>query len=245
MKSVSQAGKPLHGEGDAPMLILKLIAGLIFNVASFCLLLFLPAGTWHWWRAWVVIGAVFVGTVGSVVGLAGGHAGLLEERLKPPVQKGQPLADKVILVLFITTFYGIVAFAPLDVFRFHLLAKPGPLVSSLGLAFLAVGWWIVYLGTRENAFAAPVVRYQEERHQTVIETGVYAVVRHPMYAGGVLFVLGIPLWLESYAGALLAIVPLAMLPLRILFEERFLRQELRGYNAYTERVRYRLIPFVW
>ena len=227
------------------MLILKLIGGLIFNVASFCLLLFLPAGTWHWWRAWVIIGAIFVGTVGSVVGLAGGHAGLLEERLKPPVQKGQPLADKIILVLFIVTFYGSVACAPLDVFRFHLLPKPGHFVSSVGLVFFAVGWWIVYLGLRENAFAAPVVRHQEERRQTVIETGVYAVVRHPMYAGGILFILGIPLWLESYGATLLAIVPLAMFPLRILVEERFLRGELRGYSAYTERVPYRLIPFVW
>ena len=91
-----------------------------------------------------------------------------------------------------------------------------------------------------------MVKLQEERHQTVIDAGVYSIVRHPMYAGGALIMLGLPLWLESYAAALLAIVPVAtILVLRILFEERFLRRELKGYNAYTERVRYRMIPFVW
>ena len=228
------------------MLIFKLIGGIIFNVGIFFILLFLPAGTLHWWRAWVIIGVVFVGTVGPVVGLSRGHAGLLEERLKPPVQKGQPLADKVLVTLLFITFFGLLLSIPLDVFRFHLMGKPGTVVSSLGLALFVVGWWIAYLGLRENAFAAPVVKHQEERHQTVIDAGVYSIVRHPMYAGGALIMLGLPLWLESYAAALLAIVPVAtILVLRILFEERFLRRELKGYNAYTERVRYRLIPFVW
>jgi len=174
-----------------------------------------------------------------------GHAGLLEERLKPPVQKGQPLADKVLITLLFITFIGLMLSIPLDVFRFHLMGKPRTLVSSLGLALLVVGWWIAYLGLRENTFAAPVVKHQEERHQIVIDTGVYSVVRHPLYAGGALVMLGLPLWLESYAAAWLASVPLATLPLRILFEERFLRRERKGYHAYTERVRYRLIPFVW
>ncbi len=87
--------------------------------------------------------------------------------------------------------------------------------------------------------------YQRERGQTVIDTGVYAVVRHPMYAAGILLMIGAPLWLESYAAALLASVPVALLIVRIRIEERFLRRELEGYDAYTRRVRYRLIPFVW
>ncbi|MGA2475893.1 MAG: isoprenylcysteine carboxylmethyltransferase family protein [Terriglobia bacterium] len=83
------------------------------------------------------------------------------------------------------------------------------------------------------------------RRQTVIDTGVYSIVRHPMYAGDVLLMVGIPLWLESYPAALLASVPIATVALRILFEERFLRRELKGYEPYTGRVRYRLIPFLW
>jgi protein-S-isoprenylcysteine O-methyltransferase Ste14 len=89
------------------------------------------------------------------------------------------------------------------------------------------------------------VRLQEERDQRVIDTGVYAVVRHPMYTGFAPFAIGPALWLESYTAALLAIVPIAVLAVRRVFEERFLRQKLKGYESYTEKVRYRLIPFVW
>jgi protein-S-isoprenylcysteine O-methyltransferase Ste14 len=227
------------------MFILKLIASIIFNVAIFAVLLFLPAATLDWWRAWLFIGVVFIGTAGAMVSLSRDHEGLLKERLKPPIQKGQPLADKIIVVLYLAAFSGLVIFIPLDVFRFHLMGKPGTLVSSLGLALLVAGWWIAYLALRENAFAALVVKYQEERQQTVIDTGVYSIVRHPLYAGDALLMVGIPLWLESYPAALLASVPIATVALRILAEERFLRRELKGYDAYTQKVRYRLIPFLW
>lgn len=170
---------------------------------------------------------------------------LLDERFKPPIQKGQPLADKIVLVLLLATFCGLLVFIPLDVFRFHLLAKPGTLVSSLGLVLVIAGCWIIYLALRENTFAAPVVKHQAERHQRVIDTGVYGMVRHPMYAGAVLLLVGLPLWLESYAAALLASVPIGTLAVRIVVEEQFLRRELKGYDAYTERIRYRLILFLW
>jgi protein-S-isoprenylcysteine O-methyltransferase Ste14 len=91
----------------------------------------------------------------------------------------------------------------------------------------------------------PVVRLQKERQQRVIDTGVYAVVRHPMNTGFVPMVVGPALWMESYVAALLAIIPIAVLAMRSVFEERFLKRELKGYEAYTEKVRYRLIPFVW
>ena len=227
------------------MFIFKLVASVIFNVAIFAVLLFLPAATLDWWRAWLFIGVIFVGTVGAVVNLSRDREGLLKERVKPPMQKGQPLADKIIVVLLLAAFYGLVIFIPLDVFRFHLMGKPGTLVSSLGLALLIAGLRIAYVALRENAFAALVVKYQEERQQTVIDAGVYSIVRHPLYAGSVLLTVGIPLWLESYPAALLASVPIATIALRTLFEERFLRRELKGYDAYTQRVRYRLIPFLW
>jgi protein-S-isoprenylcysteine O-methyltransferase Ste14 len=227
------------------MFILKSIASIIFNVAIFAVLLFLPAATLDWWRAWLFIGVVFIGMVGGVVSLSRDHEDALKERLKPPIQKGQPLADKIIVVLFLAAFYGLVIFIPLDVFRFHLMGKPGTLVSSLGLALAIAGGWTAYLALRENAFAALAVKHQEERQHTVIDTGVYSIVRHPLYAGDALMMVGIPLWLESYPAALLASVPIATVALRILFEERFLRRELKGYQAYTEKVRYRLIPLLW
>ncbi len=226
------------------MPIVKVIAGIVLNVVIFGGLLFGPAGTWVWGRAWVFLGVVFVTSIASIVPLLG-KPDLLNERFKPPIQQGQPLADKIILLLFIAGFCGVIVSIPLDVFRWHLLGAPGPLVSALGLVLFVAGWAIVTLALRENAFAAPVVKHQADRHQIVVDTGLYRVVRHPMYAGFIPVVVGMPLWLGSYAAAVLAILPIGMLAFRIWVEEEFLRQELPGYAAYTQRVRYRLIPFLW
>jgi protein-S-isoprenylcysteine O-methyltransferase Ste14 len=167
------------------MSMFKLIVGVVCNVAIFGGFLFLPAGTLDWWRAWVFLGVMFVGTVASTVSVFRVNKDVLEERFKPPVQQGQPLADKVVVVLLIAAFVSVIVFIPLDVFRFHLMAKPGTLASSLGLVLFVVGWWIMTLALRENAFAAPVVKHQEARQHKVIDSGVYGVVRHPMYAGAV------------------------------------------------------------
>ncbi|MGO9568180.1 MAG: methyltransferase family protein [Desulfomonilaceae bacterium] len=227
------------------MFIFKLIVGVIYNLVIYGGLLFLPAGTLDWWRAWVFIGVVLIGTVAPMAILFPGRQDLLDERFKSPIQKGQPFADKILVVLLIATYLGSIVIIPLDVFRFHLMSRPGPVVSAVGLVLYVAGWCIVSLSFKENAFAAPVVKYQKERHQTVVDTGVYSIVRHPMYAGAVLLVVGMPLWLESYATALLASIVIGILALRILVEEQFLRRELKGYDAYTKRVRYRLIPFLW
>ncbi len=227
------------------MLIFKLAGAIIIQIVLWCGLLFLPAGTLGWWRAWVLIGILFTGMIATTVWLLPGHKDLLIERVKSPVQRGQPLADRIVLMLLLTSFYSMIAFIPLDVFRFHWIAGPGVLVSSLGLFLFLAGWLIAFLALRENAFAAPVVKLQKDREQKVIDSGVYALIRHPLYAGGALFIVGIPLWLESYAGALFSLVPIATLVLRIFIEERFLRGQLKGYEAYMKRVRYRLIPFLW
>jgi protein-S-isoprenylcysteine O-methyltransferase Ste14 len=174
-----------------------------------------------------------------------GNEGLLKERFRAPVQKEQPFWDKILISLLLITFGGLVAFIPLDVFRYHLLNKPGLIVSAMGLLLFAVGWTISTLALRENAFAAPVVKLQQGRYQRVIDSGPYRIVRHPMYAGAVPLMVGLPLWLQSYAGALLALLPIGVVALRAVAEERFLQRELAGYEAYTKRVRYRLIPFVW
>jgi len=227
------------------MFIFKLIISVIYNLVIFGGLLFLPAGTLDWWRAWVFIAVVLIGTVATMAIIFPGRDDLLDERFKSPIQKGQPFADKILVVLLIAIFLGGIVFIPLDVFRFHLMGKPGAVVSTVGLILFVAGWCIISLSFKENAFAAPVVKYQKERQQTVVDTGVYGIVRHPMYAGAVLVGVGMPLWLESYAAALLASILIGVLALRILVEEQFLRRELKGYDAYMERVRYRLIPFVW
>ena len=227
------------------MSIPKVLAGVAFNVAFYALLLFVPAGTLHWWRAWVFLVVTVAVMVVAILTILPDNSGLFSERARGVVQKGQPLWDRVLVILPVVSFVGQILFIPLDVFRFHLAPKPSGLVSFLGLALYVAGWWILTLAMKVNPFAVPVVRLQEERHQRVIDTGVYAVVRHPIYSGFVPMVLGPALWLGSYASALLAIVPIAVLAVRSVFEERFLKRELKGYDAYTEKVRYRLIPFVW
>jgi protein-S-isoprenylcysteine O-methyltransferase Ste14 len=220
----------------------------IYTIVSLCVmggLLFLPAGTFHWWRAWVLIGVIAAGSLISELRLFPDHKDLIRERLKPPIQKGQPLADKIITLLMLLIFYGMFVFIALDVFGFHLMGRPGLLVSIAGLALLVAGWRIAYLALRENAFAALVVKGQGERGQTVVDSGAYGVVRHPMYAGAIAFFLGIPLWLESYAALGPAVFLIFLLMLRITIEEKYLRRELTGYDAYTKRVRYRLIPHLW
>ena len=227
------------------MSIPKLVAGVVFNVAFYALLLFVPAGTLHWWRAWVFLAVTVAVMALAIFSIFPDNTGLFSERARGIIQKGQPLWDRVLVILLVVSFVGQIVFIPLDAFRFHLLPKTSGLVSVFGLALYIAGWWIMTLAMKVNPFAVPVVRLQQDRHQQVIDTGVYAVVRHPMYAGFIPMVVGPALWLESYFAALLAVVPIAVLAVRSVFEERFLKRELKGYEAYTEKVRYRLIPFVW
>jgi protein-S-isoprenylcysteine O-methyltransferase Ste14 len=227
------------------MPIPKVIAGVAFNVVLYALLLFVPAGTLHWWRAWVFLAVTVAVMAAASFSILPDNADLFSQRAKGVIQKGQPLWDRVLAILLVVSYAGQIVFISLDVFRFHLVPKPGGLVSFLGLALYVAGWWIMTLAMKVNPFAVPVVRLQEERHQRVIDTGVYAVVRHPMYTGFVPMVVGPALWLQSYVAALLAIVPITVLVVRSVFEERFLKRELKGYEAYTEKVRYLLIPFVW
>lgn len=227
------------------MSLFKLSVGLVFNVAFYSLLLFVPAGTLHWWRAWVFLVVTLIVTTAAVWTIFSVNAALLSERSRGLIQKGQPLWDRILVILLVGSYVGQIIFIPLDVFRFHLMPKPGTLISFFGLALYVGGWWIFTLAMKVNPFAVPVVRSQEERHQRVIDSGVYAVVRHPMYAGFVPMVVGPALWLESYVAALVAFVPIAVLAVRSVLEERFLKRVLKGYEAYMEGVRYRLIPFVW
>ncbi|HEU0273508.1 MAG TPA: isoprenylcysteine carboxylmethyltransferase family protein [Candidatus Udaeobacter sp.] len=227
------------------MSVPKIIAGVAFNVIFYGLLLFLPAGTLHWWRAWVFLAITVVVMAVAIFSILPDSAGLFSQRARGIIQKGQPLWDRVLVTLLVISYVSQIVFVPLDVFRFHLMPEPNVLVSVFGLALYIAGWWIMTLAMKVNPFAVPVVRFQEERKQRVIDSGIYATVRHPMYAGFIPMAIGPALWLGSYAAAFLAIVPIGFLALRSIFEERFLKRELKGYTAYTEKVRYRLIPFVW
>src|SRR5439155_9882325 len=189
------------------MSIPKVPAGVVFNVAFYALLLFVPAGTLHWWRAWVFLAVTVAVIAGAIFSVRLGNAELFSQRARGIIHKGQPGWDRVLVILLVVFYAGQIVFIPLDLFRFHLVPKPGGFVSFLGLALYVAGWWIMTLAMKVNPFAVPVVRLQEERHQRVIDTA-YAVVRHPMYAGFVPMVVGPALWLGSYMAASLAIVPI-------------------------------------
>ena len=137
------------------------------------------------------------------------------------------------------------AVAALDAVRWHLLPSPPFVLAGAGLVLFALGWTIIGVALRQNPFAVTVVRLQDERRHVVVDTGVYGVVRHPMYAGNVFVNVGLGLWLGSFAAVLFAFIPLGLLMMRIALEERFLRRALPGYHEYATRVPYRLLPGLW
>jgi protein-S-isoprenylcysteine O-methyltransferase Ste14 len=226
------------------MLLRKLVLGIVAQLLAVVAILFVPAGTWHWWQAWVLVALMVVGSIGSVAALYPEHKDILAERLKPPIQKQQPALDKAIVLALLVTLVGDWVFIPLDVFHLHGLLGLSPLaLAVIGLGAAVVGFWIAYRTMVANAYASPAVKHDEQ--QRVIDTGPYAIVRHPMYAGALLVLLGMPLWLGSIAAEVAALAPITVLAIRAVFEEQFLRRELVGYREYMARVRYRLVPGVW
>jgi protein-S-isoprenylcysteine O-methyltransferase Ste14 len=215
------------------------------HVVLFAIFLFAGAGTIHWRRGWVLLAVLLIARVVSSEAVASVNADLLVEREKLPLQRGQPLLDRVLLPGLMAAFAALVACSAADVSRWHLLPQPGRALASLGMVLFLAGWWIITLALRTNAYAVTVVRHQPERRHALVDHGVYRRVRHPMYAGLVLELLGIPLWLGSTAGMLMAIVPVALLFTRIVVEERLLVRSLDSYDAYRTRVRSRLIPGIW
>jgi protein-S-isoprenylcysteine O-methyltransferase Ste14 len=226
--------------------MLSVLLRVVADAVVVAVVLFAAAGTLDWPRAWVLVAVLLVVRMLSAVAVFRVNPALLRERAGTLVHRGQPWADRVVLFAWMTTaFLGVPAVAALDVFRWHVLPGPPPVLAALGLVLFALGWVIKALALRENAFAVTVVRLQAERRHGVVDTGPYSVVRHPMYAGSPFVLLGQSLWLGSYAAALSAILPLALLLVRIGLEERFLRRELPGYPEYTKRVPYRLLPGIW
>jgi protein-S-isoprenylcysteine O-methyltransferase Ste14 len=248
MESTPTASSTLSPPGNGripPAIAARVAAGLVVYVALFAALLFLPAGTLRWPRAWVALGVMAVLRAIAAVRALRVNPELMAERTGLPIREGQPMLDRVLVSTFMASFAAQIAFCSADVFHLRLLPRPPLALSLAGLLLFAAGWWIAGLTVKVNAFAAVAVRHQEERRHTVVDTGVYAVVRHPMYAGTAAVMVGMGLWLGSYAGALLALVPIALLAARIVLEERFLRRTLAGYDDYTRRVRWRLVPGLW
>jgi len=150
----------------------------------------------------------------------------------------------VFLALTSVAFFAWWAVMALDAVRFRWSQVP-PWLQGVGAFLLLGSFYLFYRTFRENPYLSPAVRVQRERGQTVVTTGPYRYVRHPMYAGFGLFTLGTALLLASWCGLLGAGILMAMVVWRAVREEGVLREELAGYRDYLARVRYRFIPYLW
>ena len=207
-------------------------------------IIFSAAGTMDYAGGWLYLGEMVALSV--VLGLHGVRVdpGLLKERLKPPIQKDQPLADKLVLIPILILVIGGMGGMAADAARWHLSMMP-PSVQWAGCGLLLAAIMFMYWTMRTNSFAAPVVKLQKDRGQAVITTGPYAIVRHPLYFGALFYIAGTSLVLGSWWG--LAMVPIlaCLLVIRIGIEEKTLRMGLKGYDDYARRVHWRLVPLIW
>jgi protein-S-isoprenylcysteine O-methyltransferase Ste14 len=205
------------------------------------LLLFVPAKTVHYWQAWVYL-SIFTGaSVLTTLYLIRKDPALLERRMSGgPMAEKEP-AQKVIMLCTSIGFSALLVVPALD-HRFGWSAVPIDGVIA-GDVLVAIGFYLISLVYRENTFTSATIEIAE--NQRVISTGPYAVVRHPMYASGSLYLLGTPLALGSYWGFFPIAAMMPFLIWRLIDEERFLARNLPGYSEYQNRIRYRFVPFVW
>jgi protein-S-isoprenylcysteine O-methyltransferase Ste14 len=186
----------------------------------------------------------FVGAVWITLLLARHDPALLAERMKSPIQKGQPFWDKILILPMIVAWCGWLVLMGLDAVRFRWSVMPVWLQCAGG-ALMALPFWMIARVFRENTFLAAVVRIQTERGHRVISTGPYATVRHPLYAAMLIYLPANALLLGSWYGLAASFVLSGGIVFRTAMEDRELRRGLGGYTEYAARVRYRLIPFVW
>lgn len=220
----------------------RLVLRLAWLPIVIALLMFLPAGTWAWTRGWlfvlvllVVISAVF----------------LVLNRVNPEVivarskfHEGTKGWDKIMLSLYFPAMAAVLFVAALDDGRFHWFPVEW-WVCGVGYALLLIGIGIVTWAEAVNKFFEVTVRIQTDRGHEVIDSGPYAIIRHPGYVGGMLHAIGIALSLGSLWALVPASVASVVLIVRTLWEDQTLQQELNGYKEYTQKVRYKLIPRLW
>ncbi|QGZ64554.1 methyltransferase family protein [Paraburkholderia acidisoli] len=222
----------------------KLFVEIAISFAVMGALLFGAAGTLAWTNAWLWLLEWSACAVWLGLWLARENPALLAERLKPIAQREQQAWDRVFLACVAFAWCAWLCLMGLDAVRLRGSHMPVWL-SVIGAAMVFVDIYATRGVFAANAYAAPVVKIQHERGHTVVDTGPYAYVRHPMYGYALLLLLGTPLMLGSWWGV--ACVPPMVLALawRAVREERALAENLPGYRAYSERVRYRFVPGVW
>jgi protein-S-isoprenylcysteine O-methyltransferase Ste14 len=220
---------------------LQTIASTLIGLVVFGLLVFWPAGTFDYWRGWAFIAVFAAATTIPSLYLAATDPAALRRRMQAgPAAETRPLQKLIISFAFVSLGATIVVSA-LD-FRFGWSSVP-PTISVIGDMLVALGLGIAMLVVIQNSYASANITV--EAGQELVSTGLYGLVRHPMYLGNVVLMVGIPLALGSYWGLLFLIPGLAVLAVRIVDEEKVLTQDLAGYPDYAQKVHYRLLPYVW
>jgi protein-S-isoprenylcysteine O-methyltransferase Ste14 len=223
------------------MLHLKAFGGLLLLFLAMAALLFIPAWTPDYWQAWTFLAVYFASSLAITLYLIRKDPKLLARRMSGgPTAEKEPV-QKVIMSLTSLGFIGLLVIPAFD-HRFGWSHMP-PYAALAGDALVAVGWLAIFFVFRENTFTSATIELAPD--QRVISTGPYARVRHPMYAGALVMLLGIPIALGSKWGVLIIVAIIPALIWRLLDEEKFLASHLPGYVEYQSRVRYRLIPLIW
>lgn len=205
------------------------------------LLIFLPAGTVQYWQAWAYLSVFILASFLTTLYLVRRDPALLARRMSGgPTAEKRP-AQKLIMLFVSVAFVALLVVPALDR-RFGWSHVPNA-VAVLGDLLVAAGFYLIFLVYRENTYTSATIEVAEG--QKVVSTGPYAIVRHPMYAGGLLYLAATPLALGSYRGLLAFAALLPFLIWRLIDEEQFLARDLLGYNEYRRKVRHRLVPFVW
>ena len=213
----------------------------VFGTLFFIVLIFGSAGTFDYWQGWLFLGIFAASTVDFTVYLAIYDRPLLERRMKAGPQYEREWSQKIIVTLILFAFFSLIVLSVLD-YRFA-GSRVTPWVSILGDVVILLSFLFIFWVVRVNSFAASNIRV--EKDQTVIDTGPYAHVRHPMYAGAIWLFVGMPLALGSWWSLGLIVLFMPVLLWRLLDEEKILRRDLPGYTQYMRKVRFRLVPFVW
>jgi protein-S-isoprenylcysteine O-methyltransferase Ste14 len=223
------------------MLAAKTAFGLAAVLAVMAAMIFIPARTVHYWQAWLFLCVYAICNLLVVAYLWKTDQALLARRMSGgPFAEGKP-AQKIVMALASIGFIALLIIPALD--HRQRWSNPPAAVAIVGDIIVVFGFFVATLIFRENTFAAATIQIAEE--QRVVSTGPYAIVRHPMYAGGLVLLAGIPLALGSYWGLVVMAALIPVLIWRLLDEETFLSENLIGYNEYRSKVRWRLIPGIF
>ncbi|HME80951.1 MAG TPA: isoprenylcysteine carboxylmethyltransferase family protein [Candidatus Eremiobacteraceae bacterium] len=214
---------------------------LVVVMLGMAALIFIPAWTLHYWQAWTFLAVYFFTSVAVGIYLVRKDPALLERRMSGGPAAENETSQKIIMSIAFAGFVGLLVVPALD-HRFgwsHMSAA----AAIAGDCLVALGWFLTFLVFKENSFSSAIIEVAPD--QKVVTTGPYAIVRHPMYAAGVILLAGFPIALGSWWGLLVLAAILPVLLWRLFDEEAFLAENLPGYVEYQAKVKHRLIPFIW